>query len=309
MTFLADVYLGNSILDWLISGGAATVTFFFLIVLKKVLARRLQQARQIYSNGYRRPDRGSREEDESLCPAACRHVFAGSLLLALPERASALIARVTTLGLLLQAGIWGSTLLVYFITKNVSQRMTDDPASATTMTAMGFLGKLAIWTVILLLGLENLGFDITALIAGLGVGGIAIALALQNILGDLFASLSIVLDKPFVIGDFIIVDNMMGTVEHVGLKTTRVKSLSGEQLVFSNADLLKSRIRNYKRMVERRVVFSLGVTYQTSHENVEGHWGNHSRDYHRRSQTRVLTVHIFRGTETSHSLLRSSTMS
>jgi len=113
-----------------------------------------------------------------------------------------------------------------------------------------------------------MGVDITALIAGLGIGGIAVALALQNVLGDLFASLSIVLDKPFVIGDFIIVDDLLGTVEHIGLKTTRVRSLFGEQLVFSNSDLLNSRIRNYKRMHERRIVFSLGVTYQTPYEKL-----------------------------------------
>jgi len=103
----------------------------------------------------------------------------------------------------------------------------------------------------------------------LGVGGIAVALAVQNILGDLFASLSIVLDKPFVIGDFIVVDTFVGTVEHIGLKTTRLRSLSGEQVIFSNTDLLGSRIRNYKRMYERRVVFTLGLVYQTPMEKVE----------------------------------------
>ena len=116
----------------------------------------------------------------------------------------------------------------------------------------------------LLLALDNLGIDVTTLIAGLGVGGIAVALALQNILSDLFASFSIVFDKPFVIGDFIVVDDLLGTVEHIGLKTTRVRSLSGEQIIFANSDLLKSRIHNYKRMYERRVVFTLGVTYETS---------------------------------------------
>jgi small-conductance mechanosensitive channel len=97
---------------------------------------------------------------------------------------------------------------------------------------------------------------------------VAVALSVQNILGDLFASLSIILDKPFVIGDFLIIDDYMGSVEYVGLKTTRVRSLSGEQLIFSNSDLLKSRIRNYGRMFERRVVFSIGVTYDTSREKL-----------------------------------------
>jgi len=115
---------------------------------------------------------------------------------------------------------------------------------------------------------DNLGFNVTTLVASLGIGGVAVALAVQNILGDLFASLSIALDKPFVIGDFIVVDDIAGTVEHVGLKTTRVRSLSGEQVVFSNADLLKSRIHNYKRLYERRVLFGFGVLYRTPPEQL-----------------------------------------
>ena len=116
--------------------------------------------------------------------------------------------------------------------------------------------------------LNNLGFDVTALIAGLGIGGVAIALAAQNILGDLFASLAIVLDRPFVVGDFIVFGDYLGTVERVGIKTTRIRSLSGEELVCSNTDLLATRIRNYKRMAERRVVFSIGVTYDTTAEQL-----------------------------------------
>ena len=110
--------------------------------------------------------------------------------------------------------------------------------------------------------------DVTALVAGLGIGGVAVALAAQNILGDLFASVSIALDKPFVIGDFVTVGEFMGTVEYIGLKTTRVRSLSGEQVVFSNTDLLDSRIRNFGRLYQRRVVLTLGVTYQTPREEL-----------------------------------------
>ncbi len=115
--------------------------------------------------------------------------------------------------------------------------------------------RSAVWVVVVLMMLDNLGVNISTLVASLGIGGIAVALAVQNILGDLFASLSTVLDKPFVIGDFITVDTMAGTVEYVGLKTTRVRSLGGEQIIFSNADLLKSRIHKLKRMDSRRVVF------------------------------------------------------
>jgi small-conductance mechanosensitive channel len=117
--------------------------------------------------------------------------------------------------------------------------------------------------------LDNIpGVQVDTLIASLGIGGIAVALALQNILGDLFASLSITLDKPFVIGDFIIVDELMGEVERIGLKSTRLRSLSGEQLVFANADLLSSRIRNFKHMERRRASFKLGVTYATPPEKL-----------------------------------------
>jgi small-conductance mechanosensitive channel len=125
--------------------------------------------------------------------------------------------------------------------------------------------RLTLWVVVLLLALDNLGVNVTALVAGLGIGGIAVALATQNILSDAFASLSIVLDRPFVVGDFIVVDSLMGRVEHIGLKTTRVRSPSGEEIIFANSELLKSRIRNYRGSYERRVVFSVGVTYETPH--------------------------------------------
>jgi len=138
-----------------------------------------------------------------------------------------------------------------------------------TLSLLSFLGRVVLWALILLLMLDNLGINVTALITSLGIGGIAVALAVQNILGDLFAALSIAIDKPFVIGDFIVVGDALGTVEHVGLKTTRIRSLGGEQIVFSNNDLLTSRIRNYKRMQERRAVFTVGVTYGTPAEKLE----------------------------------------
>jgi len=124
--------------------------------------------------------------------------------------------------------------------------------------------KIVIWGVGLTFLLDNLGFNITSVIAGLGIGGVAVALAAQAILGDLFSYVSIIFDRPFEAGDFIIIGEYLGTVEHIGIKTTRIRSLSGEQLVFSNTDLTNSRVRNYKRMEKRRVVFRLGVTYQTT---------------------------------------------
>lgn len=138
------------------------------------------------------------------------------------------------------------------------------------MRALAFVAKFVIYSIVLLVALDNVpGVEITTLIASLGIGGVAVALAVQNILGDLFASLSISLDKPFVIGDFITVGDDAGQVEQIGLKTTRLRSISGEQLIFSNSDLLNSRVRNYKRMQERRIVFSFGVVYSTPAAQLE----------------------------------------
>lgn len=166
------------------------------------------------------------------------------------------------LAFLLQLALW-SLVAINFWVDSARRRRLEDAASATMIGAFSFLGKVVLWTVIVLVALDNLGVNVTALIAGLGVGGVAVALALQNILGDLLASLSIVLDKPFVIGDSIQVDNFNGTVESIGLKTTHLRSVSGEQIVISNGDLLRSRIRNHKRMGERRVVITFGVVYKT----------------------------------------------
>jgi small-conductance mechanosensitive channel len=129
--------------------------------------------------------------------------------------------------------------------------------------------NLIIWTVGSLALFDNLGYDVTTIIAGLGIGGIAIALAAQNILGDLFNYFVIFFDRPFEIGDFIVVDDKKGTVEYIGVKTTRLKSLSGEQLIVSNSDLTKSRLHNFKRMDRRRILFRFGVVYGTKPEHLQ----------------------------------------
>lgn len=128
--------------------------------------------------------------------------------------------------------------------------------------------KFLLWTVAALILLDNVGVKVSALVAGLGIGGLAVAFAAQKVLGDLFSYFSIFFDRPFEIGDFVIVGEFQGTVEHIGIKSTRVRSLSGEQLIFSNTDLTSSRLRNYKRMVNRRVVFRVGVTYRTGEDKV-----------------------------------------
>jgi small-conductance mechanosensitive channel len=197
-------------------------------------------------------------------------IYAGSKVLIMPVGTSTFVALVAGIAFIIQIGIWAHTLVEAFITARREENLPEDPGSITTLNAISLISKGVIWTIVLLLVLDNIpGIQVTTLIASLGIGGIAIGLAVQNILGDLFASLSIALDKPFVIGDFIVVGEYRGNVEHVGLKSTRVRSISGEQLIFGNADLLGSRIQNYKRMTRRRVVFSIGVTYQTPADQLE----------------------------------------
>ena len=255
--------LGNTLLTWVISAGVFFGTWMFLIV-----ARRLIQG---YLRGF--------VTDRAVIPLRfAAHVIGQTkgwflLLLALfaashfwesTPSIETTTNRIATIALLLQMGIWTTAVVSEFLRMRRERQVTEDREAVAAMDILGFVLRVGVWTVVLLLVLDSLGINITALVAGLGVGGIAVALSLQNLLNDLFASLSIVLDKPFVVGDFLVIDNCMGSVERVGIKTTRLRSLSGEQLIFSNNDLLSSRIRNYGRMFERRVEFSLGVTYQTS---------------------------------------------
>ncbi len=137
-----------------------------------------------------------------------------------------------------------------------------------TLVITGLILRAIVWSVMLLSILANAGVNITALVASLGVGGIAIALAVQTILSDVFASLSIGFDKPFEIGDFVVFNDVAGTVEHIGLKTTRIRSLSGEQIVCGNAILLQQTLHNYKRMQTRRIVFTFGVASDTAPEKL-----------------------------------------
>jgi small-conductance mechanosensitive channel len=152
----------------------------------------------------------------------------------------------TTLALFMQGVIWTNIIISHYVQRNVQVHATDG-SSITTFKAIGAVARLIIWIVLGLVALSVHNVEIRPLLTGLGIGGLAIALAVQNILGDLFAAISIVIDKPFVVGDSISVENYRGKVEHIGLKTTRVRSESGELIIFSNGELLKSKIRNYSR--------------------------------------------------------------
>jgi small-conductance mechanosensitive channel len=263
---LTDTFYGNEIRTWLIALAVAIGTLVALRLVEQVLIVRVGRLTQKTHTIIDDVVIGALRKTK-LIYLLIVSIFVGSIWLSLPQEVRSPLWKVTIVATIIQAGVWLSTALQVWL-ENYQKDETDG-ADRMTMNALSFLGRIALWATVLLLILDNLGVDVTALVAGLGIGGIAIALAVQNVLSDLFASLSIVLDKPFIPGDFVVVGDMAGSVEHIGIKTTRIRSISGEQLVFSNTDLLGSRIRNFGRMHERRVVFSLGVTYQTPADKLE----------------------------------------
>jgi small-conductance mechanosensitive channel len=167
-------------------------------------------------------------------------------LLGAPASTQDMANIATVLALFMQGVIWANIIISYYLHRYIELRAVDG-SSITTFKALGAVARLTIWLILGFAALYALNIPIRPLLTGLGIGGLAIALAVQNILGDLFAAISIVIDKPFVVGDAISVENYRGKVESIGLKTTRVRSESGEQIIFSNGELLKSKIRNYSR--------------------------------------------------------------
>lgn len=266
MPELTTILYGNEIQRWLIALGVTVGTLIALRLVEQVLIVRIQRLAEQTHTVIDDVVIGALRKTKLLYLLIVS-VFAGSLWVKLEPEVRSVVLHIAVVATLIQSGIWISAGLQIWLQHY--RATEEDGANRTTMNALSFLARLALWGTILLLVLDNLGIDVTALVAGMGIGGIAIALAVQNILSDLFASLSIVLDKPFVNGDFVVVGDMAGAVEHIGIKTTRIRSISGEQLIFSNTDLLGSRIRNFGRMRERRVVFSLGITYQTPAEKLE----------------------------------------
>ena len=257
----------NPVEAWIAAGAAFVVVGATLFILRTMLARRLAKVAQ--------HTRTSADDAIVDLLRRTRYFFilaaaaaAGMLFLDLPDRAHSIGRVLGTVALILQIGVWGNGLITFWFRNYAERKAESDISSRTTIAAFSFVARGLLFITLALLALNRLGFDVTALITGLGVGGIAIALAVQNVLGDLFAALAIVLDKPFLVGDTIQVDNIDGTVEHVGLKTTRLRSATGEQVIIANADLLKSRIKNFRRMQERRVKFLVGVTYGTPPETV-----------------------------------------
>ncbi|MEO7206092.1 MAG: mechanosensitive ion channel family protein [Steroidobacteraceae bacterium] len=188
--------------------------------------------------------------------------------LTLPDKLQRIVSNIVMILILVQIGLWAGRSVRFYLEMKERERGSDRVFSGS-LDIISFVARMLIWSLLILLGLDNLGVNITALLAGLGVGGVAVALALQNVLGDLFASLSIALDKPFVVGDNLTIDTFIGRVEHIGIKTTRLRSEGGEQIILSNADILKSRVRNFGRLSQQRILATIRLGFDTPSEKLK----------------------------------------
>jgi small-conductance mechanosensitive channel len=261
-------YFGNTTWQWLVAAAIAFVVFVALLLLRRLV-------RSYYTRLLATPQA---EFFETPLQVASRTtaffsliaaLFAGLNTLQLSPKASKAALTLFTIAAFWQIGIWATTAVYASLERKRARTLATDRAAASSLGVIGFLLRGTIWSLVLLLTLDNLGVEIKPLLAGLGIGGIAVALAAQNILGDLFASLSIALDRPFVVGDALTVDEFSGTVEYIGVKSTRLRSVNGEQIIMPNANLLNSRVRNFARLTERRVVLNVSVSQETSRAQLQ----------------------------------------
>jgi small-conductance mechanosensitive channel len=258
---------GNPLADWIRAGIVALAVWSVLWILRRLVASRY---RRFATENQPTPIRLL----AYLVGNTRQMLFLGFALIAadecvtLPPKLQHVVTNAALILILLQIGIWAGRALKFYLELKERERGADRNF-AGSLDIINFVARLLIWSLLCLVALDNLGVNITALLAGLGVGGVAVALALQNILGDLFASLSIALDKPFAVGDNLTIDSFVGVVEHIGIKTTRLRSETGEQIILSNADLIKSRVRNFGRAAEQRALATIRVRYDTPSEKIQ----------------------------------------
>jgi small-conductance mechanosensitive channel len=266
LEFLELRFWNNTILDYLIFIGSLAVSVVVLLIVKRIALRRLAA----------RAKKTPTSLDAAIVKSVKRYIlpllYLGALYLntkwlTLSDQVSHAVNIAALAVLMMLGAVVISSILVYTINKYLENR--QKPGSAHAIRWIGGIIRVIVWIGVLLWFLDILEIPITTMVAGLGIGGIAVAFAAQAIIADVFSFVTIFFDRPFEIGDFIEVDTLSGTVEHIGVKTTRVRSLSGEQLVFSNKDLTGARLHNYKRMEARRVLFTLGVTYDTPAETLK----------------------------------------
>ncbi len=261
-------FYGNTIGAWTTALIAFLVTFTVLPLVRGFISAR---RRKWIQSGHQLP---TALEVATLLVARTSKLFLFSVALyfaaaqlQLPPHLGRALFIVIVLTFWFQVGLWAMAVVRLAIDRRARGNGAD-AALSSSINIIVFIAGLTIWAMAFLLALDNLGVEIKPLLAGLGITGIAVALAVQTVLGDLLASISIALDKPFVVGDALQIDNLSGTVEHIGVKSTRIRSIDGEQLIISNADLLKSRIRNNGRLRERRATFGINVAYDTPAETL-----------------------------------------
>jgi small-conductance mechanosensitive channel len=258
-------FLGNTLGDWTLALAIFLVTLTVLPVANRLLAA---QRRRLVA---RAPSLVHPAIDlAALLAGNTNRLFLwGAALwlasrdLSFPPRLERWLTIALVVLLWMQLALWAMATVRFAIDLRRQRSLGPDTLLKSSMEVILFLAGLVIWGVAALLALDSLGVEIRPLLAGLGLGGIALALAVQTVLADLLASLSIALDKPFGLGDFLTIDDCQGTVEHIGVKSTRLRSINGEQIIISNGDLLKSRVRNFGRLIERRALFVLPVHYET----------------------------------------------
>lgn len=258
-------FLGNTLGNWTIALAVLLVTLTVLPVAKRLIAaqRRRLLARaplEVHPAIDLAALLAGRTSRLFLWGAA---VWLAARDLAFPPKLERWLTAALVLLLWMQIALWSMAAVRFAIDVRRQRSTGPDTLLQSSMEVILFAAGLLIWGVAALLALDNLGVEIRPLLAGLGIGGIALALAVQTVLADLLASLSIALDKPFGLGDFLTVDDCQGTVEHIGVKSTRLRSINGEQIIMANGDLLKARVRNYGRLRERRALFVLAVHYET----------------------------------------------
>jgi small-conductance mechanosensitive channel len=278
---------------YLLGVGIAILSYVLLWLSKKILTTRVARFTGNTKNKWDDTVVFTMERTSTIFMVVSS-LYIGYLFIPHPASLDTYVSRIFFVFLMWQIAIWSHHLLEKWILQNIRIRTQRNPAAASSISLIQLLARMIVFSVIFLFTLSNLGIKITTIIAGLGVGGIAVALALQKILGDLFSSLSIVLDKPFVVGDFIVVDSFLGAVEKIGLKTTRLRSLSGEQIIISNSDLLGTRIRNYKRMHERRVALIFSLPHTTTTDKLRSAVDIISRTIGEKNRVRFERCHFMR---------------
>ena len=258
---------GNTVLHYCISLGIFFITFIAIVLCRKILLRRLEKWAEKTATGV--DDFLLQVIDKKLLPVG----YVVAFYLGIQGlKLNPIVHKAVNILLLVLLTVLGIRFLMAVIIYGIETfwiKREEDVSRQHALKIIVNITKVIVWGLAIAVLLDNLGVKITPLVAGLGIGGVAVALAARAILSDLFSCFCIYFDRPFEIGDFIIVGDYLGVVEYIGIKTTRLRSLSGEQVVFSNTDLTNSRVRNYKRMERRRVVFKIGVTYQTDNQHLK----------------------------------------